>query len=106
MGGLSQMAVLPMSNAIEYSTAKVFALVIRRTGKVLDNKMTSVLFYTSREAAEQYANACNTKEINEALYSTMKSEYAIIECDLCAAFAENAFITPKDFAVDNFLPTQ
>lgn len=106
MGGLSQMAVLPMSNAIEYSTAKVFALVIRRTGKVLDTKMTSVLFYNSREAAEQYAITCDNKNKNEALYSTMNGEYAIIECDLCAAFAENAFITPTDFAVDNFIPTK
>ena len=100
------MAVLPMSNAIEYTTTKVYALVIRRTGKITDNTMTSVLFYTSREAAEKYATESVKKTTEDRAFSNLTGEYSIVECGLSAAFSENAFITPNDYAVDTFISTK
>lgn len=95
-----------MSNAIEYTTTKVFALVIRRTGKLIQSTMTSVLFYSSREAAEKYATDSVKKQTEDGAYSNLTGEYSIVECGLSAAFAENAFITPNDYAVDPFISTK
>ena len=95
-----------MSNDIQYSTSKVYALVIRRTGKLIQSTMTSVLFYSSREAAEKYANESVKKTTEDGSYSKLTGEYSIIECGLSAAFAENAFITPNDYAVDPFISTK
>lgn len=100
------MAVLPMSNDIQYSTSKVYALVIRRTGKLIQSTMTSVLFYSSREAAEKYATESVKKQTEDGAYSNLTGEYSIVECGLSAAFAENAFITPNDYAVDPFISTK
>lgn len=95
-----------MSNAIEYTTTKVYALVIRRTGKLIQSTMTSVLFYSSREAAEKYATDSVKKTTEEGAYSNLTGEYSIVECGLSAAFSENAFITPNDYAVDPFISTK
>lgn len=95
-----------MSNDIQYSTSKVYALVIRRTGKLIQSTMTSVLFYSSREAAEKYATDSVKKQAEDGAYSNLTGEYSIIECSLSAAFSENAFIVPDDFTVDPFISTK
>lgn len=100
------MAVLPMSNDIKYTTSKVYALVIRRTGKIVESTMTSVLFYNSREAAEAYANASAKKTTEEGYASTLTGEYSIIECSLSSAFSENAFIVPDDYTVSPYTSTK
>jgi hypothetical protein len=95
-----------MSNAIEYSTSKVYALVIRRTSKFTESTMTSVLFYSNRQAAEKYAVESVKKQADEKAYSNMDGEYSIVECDLSSAFSENAFIIPVDYAVNTFISTK
>lgn len=91
-----------MSNNIEFTSAKIYGLVINRKGITTDIKMTSVLFYQSRQEAE----AAAIKNCSTSVHSDLKSECAIIECDLHAYLAESAFIVPKDFCIDNFSPTK
>lgn len=91
-----------MSNNIEFTSAKIYCLVINRSGISTDIKMTSVLFYPSRQEAE----AAAIKNGSNSVHSDLKSECVIIECDLHAAFADSAFIVPKDFCIDNFSPTK
>lgn len=91
-----------MSHTIEFTSAKIYGLVINRSGISTDIKMTSLLFYHSRQEAE----AAAIKNGSESVHSDLKSECVIIECDLHAAHADSAFIVPKDFCVDNFSPTK
>ena len=90
-----------MSHTIEYTSAKIYGLVINRTGIHIKTKMTSLLFFPSRQEAEAAASKDASKP-----NTGFKSEFAIIECDLHAAFADGAFIVPNDFCIDNFSPTK
>ncbi len=100
--GVRILSVLPMSHTIEFTSAKIYGLVISRTGISTDIKMTSLLFFQSRQEAEAAAIKNGSRDV----HSDLKAECAIIECDLHAAFADGAFIVPNDYCVNNFHPTK
>jgi hypothetical protein len=91
-----------MSNPTDSLSKKVYALVIKRTGKHSGLKHNSLLFYADRQSAEEYA----AKILLPDSESYLDVECVVFECDLYHQGKPLAFISNNEscFGVPNFTP--
>lgn len=93
-----------MSNTTESLSKKVYALAIKRTGKKSGLKHNSLLIYSERQNAEDYAN----KMLTPLEESYLDVECVIFELDLYHCGNPLAFISNSEccFGIPNFTPTK
>lgn len=93
-----------MSNPTDTLSKKVYAIAIRRTGKHSGFTSNTLLFYSEKNDAEEYAAKIVTP--NEESY--LSTECVIFECDLYHCGNPNAFISNNEscFGIPNFTPTK
>jgi hypothetical protein len=92
-----------MSNPTDSLSKKVYAIAIRRTGKNSGLTSNTLLFYSQRQAAEEYA----TKILTPQSDNYLSIECVIFECDLYHCGNPLAFISNNEtcFGVPNFTLT-
>lgn len=94
-------AVLPMSN-FTYSTKTVYAVVINRHGLCTKELANTILFYDTKEKAEEYAN----KVVTCTKYNLIRHAVSIIPFEVsglqveCIHFFPTIFGVPAQFGVD------
>ena len=93
-----------MSNTTESLSKKVYALAIKRTGKHSGEKYNTLMFYSDRKYAEDYA----ANVLTPVEGTLLETECAIFECELYHCGNPLAFITNSDscFGISNFTPTK
>lgn len=93
-----------MSNDTDILSKKVYALVIKRTGKKSGQKYNTLMFYIERQQAEEYASTILLPDPD----SYLDTECVIFECDLYHQGNPLAFIVQSGdcFGSPNFTPTK
>lgn len=92
-----------MSNTNDQQSKKVFALAIKRTGKQTKKKSNSLLFYSDRKDAEEYAS----KVLDPDYVSLLDIECVIFECDIYHYGNPAVLIINNDCTgIPNFTPNK
>jgi hypothetical protein len=85
-----------MSNKYkQYGDKSIWTVIISRTGKATGTS-TSVLFYDSKEKANDYIKSLNEES---ALFFSLDTTCTIIECKVTGYEVESIYVLPAEFAV-------